>query len=95
MISQKQVQHIAKLARLDFSDQELNAIQKDLAVILDYFNALQELDVKDVDPLFYPVPLENVMREDEAKPENPEIVEQMLLQAPEKHNLQIKVKEVL
>lgn len=41
MISRKEVQHIAKLARLELSEQELEKMQKDLSAILDYFNVLK------------------------------------------------------
>ena len=42
MISKEEVEHIAKLARLELSDKETEKMQKDLSAILDYFNLLKK-----------------------------------------------------
>jgi len=54
MINKKEVNHIAKLARLGISEKEEKKFQKDLSSILDYFNCLQEVDVSGKEPTFHP-----------------------------------------
>ena len=53
MINKKEVNHIAKLARLGISEKEEKKFQKDLSSILDYFNCLQEVDVSGKEPTFH------------------------------------------
>ena len=91
MIDKKQVQHIAHLARLKLSEQEVEKMQKDLSAILDYFKTLDEVDVSNVEPLFYSQGLKNVMREDVAKKCDDHVFDQ----APEKEGKHVKVKQVL
>ncbi len=94
MVSKKQVKHIAHLARLKLSEKQVAKMQKELASILDYINLLKEVDVSKTKPTSSAVPLVNVMREDEPKPEKKEVVEKMLEQAPEKQDAFIKVRPV-
>jgi aspartyl-tRNA(Asn)/glutamyl-tRNA(Gln) amidotransferase subunit C len=67
-LSQEKVQHIASLARLALSDQEVARYQEQLSAILAYFERLQELDTEAISPTATVLPLRNVMRADEAKP---------------------------
>jgi len=48
MIDKKEVQHIAKLARLYLKQEEIKKMEKELSLILDYFNLLKDADVNDV-----------------------------------------------
>lgn len=66
-LSQEKVQHIASLARLALSDQEVARYQEQLSAILEYFELLQELDTGAISPTATVLPLRNVMRTDEAK----------------------------
>lgn len=68
MITKEDVEHIAKLARLELSDEEAEKFQKELAEVLEYFEVLAELDVSSVEPTTHSVLLQNVKRRDTAKP---------------------------
>ncbi len=95
MISKKEVQHVAKLARLGLSEKEIEEMQKELSVILEYIDLLEEVDVSEIKPTFHSVPIENVMREDEAKRESPQTVNKLLDEVPSKEEGYVKVKEIL
>lgn len=100
MISKKEVQHISKLARLSLDKKEERKFQKDLSSILDYFNLLKKVNVSGVEPTFHPAErffkktLE-VKREDEAKPQSPEMAKKLIEAAPQKKEAHIKVKAIL
>ncbi len=81
-LTRAQVQHIAELARLDLSEQDLNRMTEQLSAILDYAARLQQLDTEAIPPTASVVPLENVMREDAVAPSLPR--EAVLANAPDK-----------
>ena len=64
MITKEKVQHIAKLARLGLTAQEIKKMSKELSTILDYVEKLKEVDILGVAPTSHPLEIENVMRED-------------------------------
>jgi len=66
-VTRKDVDTAAVLARLNFSDEEKEALMSTLNNILGYFDKLNELDTENVEPLSHILPLQNVMREDEVK----------------------------
>jgi len=68
MISKEEVQHVARLARLHLSDEELERMREQLDAILAYVDKLRELDVEGVEPTSHAVPLVNVMRDDAVTP---------------------------
>jgi aspartyl-tRNA(Asn)/glutamyl-tRNA(Gln) amidotransferase subunit C len=68
MISPEDVRHVARLARLSLSDEELERMREQLDAILAYIDKLRELDVEGVEPTSHAVPLVNVMRDDEITP---------------------------
>ena len=65
MISKKEVQHIAKLARLGLTEKEIVKFQQELSSILDYAEKLKKIDVVKVEATSHPLAVENVTREDE------------------------------
>jgi aspartyl-tRNA(Asn)/glutamyl-tRNA(Gln) amidotransferase subunit C len=65
MITVEDVEHVAKLARLAFSEQEKQLYAEQLARIIDYFDQLKSVDTTGVEPLAHALSLVNVMREDE------------------------------
>ena len=67
-ISPAEVRKVAKLSRLDLSDVKLAEMGDQLNRILDYVDALQEVNTDGVEPLAHPLPLQNVFRTDEPKP---------------------------
>lgn len=64
-IDNKQIEHLAKLARLKVDKKEEQQLQKQIADILQFVSALQEVDTTGVEPSFYGVPANNLKRQDE------------------------------
>lgn len=93
MITKEEVQHIAKLARIQLSPEEVEKFQKELGEVLDYFEILREVDVSSVQPMTHSVPLQNVKRKDEAQPDSKG--RKLLDAAPEHEAGYLKVKSIL
>ena len=69
MISEEQVRHVANLARLGLTDEEVERMGEQLGAILDSVEKIQELDLADVPPTANPLNLTNVFRPDEPRGE--------------------------
>ena len=95
MITKKEVQHIAKLARLGLTPAELQKMEGELSAILDYFEKLKKIDVSKTQPFSNPHLLENVTREDQSQRQLPEKVNKLVKAIPEKEGRYAKVKAVL
>jgi aspartyl-tRNA(Asn)/glutamyl-tRNA(Gln) amidotransferase subunit C len=67
-ITRDDVAHVAKLARLELTDDELVMFTDQLAKVLDHARDVEALDVGDVPPTAHPYPLQNVLRPDEIVP---------------------------
>ena len=67
-LTRDEVLHIAKLARLGVTDEDVERYQRQLSQILDYFAKLAEVDTTDVPPTISAVPLQNVIRDDVPRP---------------------------
>ena len=65
MITKKEVQHIAKLARLGLTEKEIEKFQEELSSILGYIDKLKKIDVSKVNPTSHPLSVENITRKDE------------------------------
>lgn len=94
-LSKQEIQHIAKLARLELTDEELKKYGGQLSAVLNYIDQLKEVEVKAVEPTAQVTGLENVLRQDVARDWNSHEVEQALADAPEKEERFIKVKRVI
>ncbi|MEU6859584.1 Asp-tRNA(Asn)/Glu-tRNA(Gln) amidotransferase subunit GatC [Glycomyces sp. NPDC046736] len=70
-ISREEVAHLARLARLEVTDDELDAFAGQLDVILESMKTLAEVDTDGVQPTSHAVPLVNVFREDQPQPSLP------------------------
>lgn len=81
-IDRKTVEKVAKLARLQLTDDELNRYGGQLGAILDYIAKLEKLDVSGLEPLAQAVDTHNVFRADEPRPSLPR--DAALQNAPEK-----------
>ena len=92
-ISIKQVEHVAKLARLELTDDEKETFNEQLNAILHYAGKLDELDTEAVEPTSHAMPLHNVLREDVVRPSLS--IDQVLLNAPDEEDGQIKVPAVM
>jgi aspartyl-tRNA(Asn)/glutamyl-tRNA(Gln) amidotransferase subunit C len=67
-ISTEQVAHVARLARLNLTADELDRYTHQLADILDHAQDVEALDLEGVEPMTHPVPLSNVLRDDVVRP---------------------------
>jgi aspartyl-tRNA(Asn)/glutamyl-tRNA(Gln) amidotransferase subunit C len=67
-ITREDVEHVAHLARLHLTDEEIDRMQTQLSNILDAIETLQQVDTSQVGPTASVIQLENVMRGDEVRP---------------------------
>jgi aspartyl-tRNA(Asn)/glutamyl-tRNA(Gln) amidotransferase subunit C len=67
-ISREDVLHVAKLARLEIPEDEIEQVQAELGAILEAVGKVSELDLAGVEPTSHPLDLVNVWREDEPRP---------------------------
>ncbi|MBA3437708.1 MAG: Asp-tRNA(Asn)/Glu-tRNA(Gln) amidotransferase subunit GatC, partial [Thermoleophilaceae bacterium] len=81
MIDRDQVLHVARLARLRLTEEEVERMTGELSTILDHIEKISELDLDDVVPTSHVVEMENVLRPDEPRPSLPR--ERALEQAPD------------
>jgi aspartyl-tRNA(Asn)/glutamyl-tRNA(Gln) amidotransferase subunit C len=68
MIEKEQVLHVARLARLQLTDEEVERMAAELSGILQHVERISELDLDDVEPTSHVIRLENVFRPDEPRP---------------------------
>jgi len=92
-IDKEQVKAVAKLSRLELSDEEVAAFSVELSSILGYIEKLNELDTDGVEPLAHCLPVHNVFREDVPKESLDN--DAALANAPAKHDEYFKVPKVL
>ena len=88
-ITRDDVLHVARLARLELSDEEVGRFQEQLSAILEAVSKVQELDLGDVPPTSHPLDVVNVWREDVPRPCLP--VEEALANAPDREGDLFKV----
>ena len=81
MIDRQQVLHVARLARLRLTDDEVEKMSSELSGILDHIEKIGELDLEDVEPTSHVIVLENVLREDVPRDSWPR--DRMLAEAPD------------
>ena len=81
MIDREQVLHVARLARLRLTEEEVERMSSELSTILDHIEKIGELDLDEVEPTSHVVQVENVLRPDEPRPSWPR--ERMLAEAPD------------
>lgn len=81
MIDRDQVLHVARLARLRLTEEEVGRMASELSGILEHVERIAELDLDDVEPTSHVIELENVLRPDEPRPSWPR--ERVLEPAPD------------
>ena len=81
-ISRDEVLQVARLARLELSDDEVTKFQGQLSQILEAVSKVRELDLADVPPTSHPLEIDNAWAEDEPRPCLP--VEEALANAPDR-----------
>ena len=92
-ISREEVAHLARLARLEVTDDELDAFAGQLDVILESMKTLSEVDTEGVEQTSHAVPLVNVFREDKHQPSLPR--EDVLAGAPDTAEGRFRVPRIL
>ena len=92
-ISREEVAHVARLAQLALSEDELDSFTSQLAAVLDHAADLEALNVDDVEPSMHPFPLKNILRIDE--PGEGFEIEEVLEVAPEVEEGQFRVPPIL
>jgi len=92
LITKKDVEHVAKLARLELSEQEKEKYTEQFSNILDYFNQLKEVNTENIEPMVHVLPVRNVMREDKA--EYASNKEEILKNAPVEEDGYFKVPKI-
>ncbi|HWR72611.1 MAG TPA: Asp-tRNA(Asn)/Glu-tRNA(Gln) amidotransferase subunit GatC [Nitrospirota bacterium] len=92
-ITKQEVEHVAKLARLELSEQESGKLTDQLSNILTYVEKLNELDTTGVEPTAHVLDIRNVMRED--VPAASLTQERALANAPEKAAGHYKVPKII
>ncbi|MFQ5521405.1 MAG: Asp-tRNA(Asn)/Glu-tRNA(Gln) amidotransferase subunit GatC [Candidatus Methylomirabilia bacterium] len=88
-----EVEHVARLARLDLSPEEKERMRSQLDAILTYIDKLRELDTAGVEPTAHVIPMTNVMRDDAVRPCLPR--EEMLANAPERDGDFFRVPKII
>jgi len=91
-ISREDVLHVARLARLELPDGEVERMQAQLSMILEAVGKVAELDLADVEPTSHPLDLVNVWAEDEPRPSLPR--EEALANAPDAADRAFRVPSV-
>jgi aspartyl-tRNA(Asn)/glutamyl-tRNA(Gln) amidotransferase subunit C len=82
MLSRDQVLHVAKLARLELTEEEIERFASELSKVLDHIEMINQLgDLADVPPTSHVIAVENALRADEPRPSLP--VETALESAPD------------
>jgi len=91
-ITREDVLHVARLARLEIPEGDVEAVQAQLGAILEAVGTVSELDLADVEPTSHPLDVVNVWAEDEPRPSLPR--EDALANAPDPEDGQFRVPAV-
>ncbi len=84
---------MARLARLELTDEEKERMTAQLDAILGYFDKLNELDTSTVEPTTTVIPMVSVMREDEVRPSLPQ--GEALANAPDREGVFFRVPRII
>lgn len=92
MITIKDVEHVAKLARLELTEEEKELYTKQLGAVLEYVNQMNEVDTSNVEPMTQVINFVNVMREDKVVYEQTK--EELLKNAPQEEDGFFRVPKI-
>lgn len=92
-ITTADVAYVARLARLSLGEAELQQMTGQLAAVLDHAADIQSLDIDAVEPTAHPLPLVNVLRDDEVVPSLPR--DEVLAMAPDAEDDRFRVPRIL
>ena len=92
-ITRKEVEHVARLARLELTEEEKGRMTAQLDAILGYMDTLNQLDTSQVEPTTTVIPMVSGMREDEVRPSLKQ--EEALANAPEREDVLFRVPRII
>ncbi len=92
MITIKDVEHVAKLARLELTEEEKELYTKQLGDVLKYVDQMNEVDTSNVKPMSHAIDFVNVMREDKVVYEHTK--EELMANAPDEENGFFRVPKI-
>jgi len=92
-LSKEEVRHVASLARLDLTGEEIERFATQLNEVLQAAGKLQQLDTEEVEPTVHVVPVKNVLRKDEVTESLPD--DQVLANAPDRQDGYFRVPRIL
>ena len=92
-ISRDEVAHVARLANLQLTDEQLDSFTTQLGAVLEHARDVEALDVSDVEPTAHPFELVNVLRPDQVRPTLDR--DEVMAQAPASEDGQFRVPPVL
>ena len=92
-LTTEEVRHIAMLARVGMTEEDIERMRNQISNILEHFDVLKQVDTEGVEPTGHSADLETVMREDEVAPSRPK--EDVLANAPQREADFVRVRAVL
>ena len=92
-LTREEVEHVARLAHIHLSEQDIERFREQISQILDYFEVLKRVDTTGVPPTSQALPLENITRPDE--PRRPLERDEVLANAPLRSDGYFRVRKVL
>jgi aspartyl-tRNA(Asn)/glutamyl-tRNA(Gln) amidotransferase subunit C len=87
------IDHVARLARLELTEEERERLREQLGAILEHAATVGEVATADVEPTAYAIPRSNVLRPDEPRPSLP--VEDVLANAPDREEDRFRVPRIV
>jgi len=93
LLTHEEVEHVARLARLDLAPDEMETMRRQLSGVLEHINRLNEVDTSAIPPTAQVFALQDVLREDDPRPSYPS--EAMLANAPDAAEGYFRVPAVL
>jgi aspartyl-tRNA(Asn)/glutamyl-tRNA(Gln) amidotransferase subunit C len=88
-----EIDHIARLARLQLTEEEKKVFSQQMKKIIEYINKLNELDTSNVEPTSHVLPIKNVFRDDKVRPSMPK--DKALQNAPSRTDDFYKVPKII
>lgn len=94
-VSSEEVEHIATLAKINLTKQEVEKLSEELSDILGYVEQLQEVDTENVNPVTQVAGAVNIFRKDAVKNCDEEEIATMIKNFPDRESRFVKVKKIL
>lgn len=95
MLNREQLKHLAELAKIEFSEEELESFLIDINEILNYFNEIKKLDLSEFEPIIGGIVQTLKLRDDEVNICPDEIKNKIIEQFPEKEGNYLKLSKII